>query len=53
MACLFLAAKSEEYPCKVRDICNVFWRLNQRERNLPIQPLDLTTQVITRLELSI
>jgi hypothetical protein len=45
MASLFLACKSEEVPKKLRDICNVFYRLDQRREEQPIQPLDIGGKV--------
>jgi len=44
MASLFLATKSEETPRKLRDICNVFWRLHLRTNNLPITILDVYSE---------
>lgn len=41
MGAVFLAAKVEEVPKKIRDVCNVFWRLRQRSSNLPLQVLDI------------
>ena len=45
MAAIFLGAKTEEIPKKIRDVCNVFWRLRLREQNLPLEVLDITKQV--------
>jgi hypothetical protein len=41
MACLFLGAKVEESPKKIRDICNTFHRTFAREKGGPVELLDL------------
>ncbi|XP_048581687.1 cyclin-L2 [Nematostella vectensis] len=40
MACIFLAAKIEEAPRRIRDVINVFHYIKQKRNNRPIQPLE-------------
>jgi hypothetical protein len=47
MAALFLAAKVEETPKRLRDVCNVFNRLDQRDNNKPLEPLDIEKVVLS------
>ncbi|KAJ7545809.1 hypothetical protein O6H91_08G011600 [Diphasiastrum complanatum] len=42
-SCVWLAAKLEESPRKIRDILNVFHRMDCRHKNLPLDPLDAKT----------
>jgi hypothetical protein len=49
MGAIFLAAKVEEVAKKIRDVCNVFWRLYQRSSNLPLQVLDIYKEVTPSL----
>lgn len=39
-SCVWLAAKLEETPRKIRDVLFVFHRLNQRREGLPLEPLE-------------
>ncbi|BFI10117.1 cyclin L [Marchantia polymorpha subsp. ruderalis] len=39
-SCLWLAAKLEESPRKIRDVLNVFHRMERRRENLPLDLLD-------------
>jgi len=50
MAALFLSTKTEETPKKMRDICNVFWRIHLRESNLPLAPLDIQKEEYWKLK---
>lgn len=45
MGALYLSCKVGETPKKLRDVCNVFHRIYQRENNLSLDPLDVTKQV--------
>ncbi|XP_028394143.1 cyclin-L2-like [Dendronephthya gigantea] len=40
MACLFLAAKIEESPRRIRDVINVFHHIKQRRNMKPIAPME-------------
>ncbi len=48
MACIFLSAKVEESPKKVRDVINVAYHISQkREQGIPKpDPIDTSKQVL-------
>lgn len=45
MASMFLACKIEENPRRIRDICNVFWRIHQRREGKQLMVLDISGKV--------
>jgi hypothetical protein len=53
MASVFLAAKLEEVPKRIRDVVNVFHHLQQRRLRQPWQHLDLSSEVRVFLFLEI
>ncbi|KAJ7298564.1 hypothetical protein O6H91_06G042300 [Diphasiastrum complanatum] len=49
-SCVWLAAKLEESPRKIRDILNVFHRMECRRENLALDPLDLVSKTYEELK---
>lgn len=45
-SCVWLAAKLEESPRKIHEVLQVFNRMEQRRGNLPLEFLELSSQVI-------
>ena len=41
MACLFLGAKIEEKPKRLREVLNVFYHMYRKRKGLPSKPLEL------------
>ncbi|GBG86238.1 hypothetical protein CBR_g41142 [Chara braunii] len=52
-SCVWLAAKLEESQRKIRDVLNVFNRMEQRRENLPLEPLDPLSKKYEELKLDL
>eukprot|EP00899_Mesostigma_viride_P013039 jgi/Mesvir1/21736/Mv04146-RA.1 len=50
MACTWLAAKLEEYPCRIRDVLNVFHRMHQRRSGALLEPLEMFSERYDRMK---
>lgn len=45
MASIFLAAKVEERPKRMKEVLNVFYHTFRKRKNLPAKPLELNGEV--------